>query len=109
MPGRVGQEVVQHLHDAPPVGHHRRQVRGEVDRDVLPRAAAHEGAARPVHQDGHLGGLGRDREPPRLHAPEIEQVADQGAHLVGLVDDDAQERAHLRPIERLGGLVHGDR
>ena len=60
----VGEQVVQHLHDALPVGQHGRQV----DPDGVPAAAADEGAARLVHQGGDLRGLGHHRERARLDA-----------------------------------------
>ena len=70
----VGEQVVQHLHDALPVGQHGGQVGRQVDPDGVPTAATNEGAARLVHQGGDLRGLGRDRERARLDAPGIEQV-----------------------------------
>ena len=104
VPRGVGEEIVQHLHDAPPVGHHRGQVGREVDAHVVAAAAGEERVPCAVHQRGHLGGLRRDREGARIDAPGIEEVADEGAHVVGLLDDDAAERAHLRPVEARGGF-----
>ena len=91
----VGEQVVEHLHDALPVGQHGRQVGRQVDPDGVPAAAADEGAARLVHQGGNRRGLGRDRERARLDAPGIEQVGDQPDHAVGLIVDDAEELARL--------------
>ena len=101
----VREQVVQHLHDALPVGQHGRQVGRQVDPDGVPDAAADEGAARLVHQGGDLRGLGRDRERARLDAPGIEQVGDQPDHAVGLIVDDAEELARLgrRLDSPLGG------
>ena len=107
VPGGVGEEVVQHLHDAPPVGHHPGKLRCEVDEDVVPPAAAQERVSRPVHQGGHLRGLGRHRERARVDAPRVQQIADEPAHVVGLLDDDAEELAHLRPVQRRRGLHQG--
>ena len=99
VPGGVGEQVVEHLHDAPSVGHHTGQVRRQVDEHAVPPAAGEEGVARPVHQHGNLGGLGRDRERARLDPPDVEQVADEAAHLSGLVVDDAVELPHLGRLE----------
>ena len=91
----VGQEVVQHLHDALAVGQHRRQAVRQVDHDGVPGAAGEEGVARLLHQSADLRGLGRDRERAGFDAPGIEQVGDQPDHAVGLVVDDAEELARL--------------
>ena len=48
----VGEQVVEHLHQALPVGHDPGQVGREVDADGVPPAAADERAARLVHQHG---------------------------------------------------------
>ncbi|MCY4636591.1 MAG: hypothetical protein OXG04_19180 [Acidobacteria bacterium] len=104
VPGGVREQVVQHLHDAPPVGHHPGQVRRQVDEHGVPAAGGQERAARPVDQGGHVRGLGCDRERARVDAPRIEQVADEAAHVVGLLGDDAVELVHLGPIE-LGRLL----
>ena len=77
VPGRVREEVVQHLDDAPLVGHHPRQVRREVDADGLAAAAAHEGGPGPVDQGGNLRRLGVDRQRARVDAPRLEEVADE--------------------------------
>ena len=50
----VGEQVVEHLHQALPVGHDPRQV----DADGVPPAAADERAARLVHQHGDIRRLG---------------------------------------------------
>ena len=61
VPGRVGQQVVQHLDDAPPVRHDPGQVRRQVDLTRLLRSApALEPAPGLVHQDGHIHGFGCD-------------------------------------------------
>ncbi len=104
MPRGVRQQVVEHLHKAPAIGHHGRQPRRQVDEDGVPAAAAQERAARPLDQGGHVRGLGGDRERARVDAPRIEQVADEAAHVAGLFGDDAVELAHLGPIE-LGLLL----
>ena len=58
MPGRVGQQVVQHLHDAPPVRQDPGQVRRQVDLQTAPVAPALEPAPGLVHQDARLHGSG---------------------------------------------------
>ena len=104
VPRGVGEEVVEHLHHAPAVGHHGGQTRGQVDEDCLTAAAAHEGASRPLDQGGHVRGLRRDRERARVDAPGVQQVADQSAHVAHLLGDDAEELTHLGPVE-LGRLL----
>ena len=64
------------------------------------RAPPLRNVLRALHQVGHLRGLGCDRERARLDAPGIEQIADQAAHVVGLLDDEAVELAHLGRVER---------
>ena len=115
MPRGVGQEVVEHLHDAPAVGHHGGQPRRQVDEDGVPAAAAEERAARPLDQGGRLRGLGGDRERARVDAPRIEQVADEAAHVGALLGDDAVQFAHLGRVElgrllqqRVGRALDGD-
>lgn len=46
--------------------------------------------------------LGRDQKGARIDAPRLQQVADQAAHVLGLLDDDAVELVHLRRIELPG-------
>ena len=43
VPRSVGEEVVEDLDDAPPVGQHPRQVRRQVDEYRVPAASAQEG------------------------------------------------------------------
>ena len=95
VPRGVGEQVVQHLDDAPPVGHRTRQVRRQVDQHAVPAAAAQEGVPGPLHQARDRRRFGGYRERPRVDAPDIEQVADQPAHVIGLLVDDAEELAHL--------------
>ena len=95
----VGEQVVQDLDDAPPVGHHPGQLRREVDQDGVPGAAAQEGVPRLVHQGGDLGGLGGDRQRARLDAPRIQQGADETLHVIGLPVDDPEELEHLGRVE----------
>ena len=103
VPSGVREQVVQHLRDAPAVGHHRRQVRRQVDEHAVPGAGGEERVPRPVHQRRHLRGLGRNRERARLDAPRIEEIADEAAHVPRLLVDDAEELAHLGRVE-LGRL-----
>ena len=107
VPGGVGEQVVQHLHDAPPVGHRGRQVRRQVDRHAVPAAAAQEGVPGPLHQARDLRRFGGYRERARVDAPDIEQVADQAAHVIGLLVDDAEELAHLGRVELRSGVQRG--
>ena len=74
----------------PPVGHRGRQVRRQVDRHAVPAAAAQEGVPGPVHQARDLRRFGGYRERARVDAPDIQQVADQPAHVIGLLVDDAE-------------------
>ena len=99
--------VVQHLDDAPPVGHRARQVRRQVDRHAVPAAAAQEGVPGPVHQGRDVDRLGVYRERARVDAPDIQQVADQAAHVIGLIVDDAEELAHLGRVELRSGIQRG--
>ena len=71
----------------------RGRSRLDVNVEVVPASRALEGAPRPVHQHGHLGGLGSDGQGARLDAGNVQQVADQGVHVVGLVEDDPLELA----------------
>ena len=68
VPGRVGEEVVQHLDDAPPVRHDQRQLRREVDAEVAPAPSALEPASGLVHQGRHVRRRGGHRQFARLDA-----------------------------------------
>ena len=106
----VGEQVVEHLHQALPVGHDSGQVGRQVDADGVPPAAADERAARLVHQHGDIRRLGRDRQRAGVDAPGVEQVADQAVHAVGLLVDDAEELRHLgRADEARGAQRRGGR
>ena len=97
----VGEEVDEHLHDAPAVGLRGGQPRGQVDDDGgVTRAASGKRAPRPFHEFRHLRGLGRNRERARVDAPRIEEVADEPAHVLGLSGDDAEELARFGRVER---------
>ena len=102
----VGQQVVEHLHRALPVGHDPGQAGRQVDADGVPPAAADERAAGLVHQRGDIRGLGRDRQRPGFDAPGVEQVANQVVHAVGLLVDDAEELRHLGRTEDARGAEH---
>ena len=102
----VGEQVVEHLHQALPVGHDPGQAGRQVDADGVPPAAAHERAPGLVHQRGDLRGLGRDRQRPGFDAPGVEQVANQVVHAVGLLVDDAEELRHLGRSENARGAEH---
>ena len=107
--GRVGQQVVQHLDDAPPVGQDPGQVRRQVDVQVVPAAPALEPAPGLVHQDGRRHGFGGYRQGAGLDAGHVEQVADQVAHVLGLVADDPEELGHLGGVQRRRCLQQGIR
>ena len=77
MPGRVREQVAEHLGDALGVGHRPRQVGPEVDEDGVPAATGQERGAGPVDERGNIRGLGRDGERSRLDAPCIEQVRNE--------------------------------
>ena len=107
VPGRVGQQVVQHLDDAPPVRQDPGQPRRDVDDQVAPAAPALEPAPGLVHQDGHVDGFGGYRQGPRLDAGHVEEVADQVAHALRLVADDPEELGHLGGVQLRRSLQQG--
>ena len=109
MPGRVREQVAEHLHDALRIGHRPRQVGREVDEHGMAAPAGQERGAGPVDERGDVRGLGRDGERPRLDAARVEEVRDQAPHAVGLPVDDAEELAHLGPGRGRGGMEHGRR
>ena len=82
VPGGVVQEVHQHLDDAAPVRHDAGQVRLQVDVDRVPGSSAEEGVPGLVHQDGGIRGFGGHRQSPGLDAGHVQEVGDEGAHLV---------------------------
>ena len=86
------------------VGHHPGQSRRKVDQDGVQPAPAEKRVPRPVHQGCQVRGLRGHRQRTRVDASGIEQVADDAAHVIGLVDDDAEELAHLRRIQVRRGL-----
>ena len=73
----------------------------------MPGAAAQEGVPGPVHQVRDLRRFGAYRKRARVDAPDIEQVADEAAHVIGLLVDDAEELAHLGRVELRRGAQHG--
>ena len=104
-------QVVQDLDDALPVHHHAGHVLGgRSDVDRVPAAPAQERVPRAVHQCPRLRGLRRDRQCARSDAPRIQQVADEAAHVIGLLVDDAEELQHFgRSEARRGGEHRGRR
>ena len=70
-------------------------------------AAAQEGVAGLLHQVGDVGRLRGHREGAGVDAPGIQQVADQAAHVVGLVVDDAEELPHLGGVQIRRGVQDG--
>ena len=58
VPGRVRQEVAEHLYDALRVGHRAGEVRREIDREGVPAPAGQEGGPGLVDQRGDARGLG---------------------------------------------------
>ena len=95
VPRRVRQEIAENLDDPRAVGHCPRQVFRQVDAHDPVDGTAQEGTAGLIHQRGDIGRLGRHRQRARRDAPVVEQVADQAAHLVGLLVDDPKELQHL--------------
>ena len=95
MPGRVRQQVAEHLDDALRVGHRAGEVRREIDREGVAAPAGQEGGPGLVDQRGDARGLGVDGERARLDAPRVEEVGDEAVHMVGLGVDDADELEHL--------------
>ena len=73
----------------------------------MPAASAQERVPGLVHQSGHLRGLGDDRQGAGLDAPRIQQVADQAAHVIGLLVDDPEELEHLGRVQGGRGAQHG--
>ena len=95
MPRGVGQQVVQHLNDPLPVGHHSRQIVGQIDDHRVPAATGNERGSRRVRQRDHPGAFRVHRQRARLDATGVEQVADQPLHVIGLPVDDPEELQHL--------------
>ena len=98
--GGVGQQVVEHLHDAARVGNDQRQVRLQIDTHRLVAARACERVAGLVHQPGQLGRLGIHRQRARLNLHHVDQVREQASHVVGLLVDYPGELVHLGPVQR---------
>ena len=107
--GRVGQQVSQHLDDAPPVGDHQGQVGLDVDGQVVPAPRADEGAPCPVHQRRHPCGFGSHRQRACLDARHVQQVGYQVEHVVGLAVDDPEELPDHRGVTIVGRTQHGCR
>ena len=107
--GRVGEQVADELHDAPPVGHHQRQVRGQVDADDVLCARALEGGAGLVDQPGQVLWLGGHREGAGLDPHDVDEVCEQLAHVVGLLVDDPEELVHLCGVKRAPRLAQRGR
>ena len=107
VPGGVVQEVHQHLDDAAPVRHDAGQVRLQVDVDRVPGSSAEEGVPGLVHQDGGVRGFGGHRQSPGLDAGHVQEVGDEGAHLVGLLFNDPEEEEHLGRVQRFRGTGQG--
>ena len=109
VPGGVGKEVVQDLHDALPVAQHARQALREVDHDRVRVAAAQERHPGLVHHRRQLRRLGRDGQRARVDVPGIQQVADQAPHVIGLLVDDPEELLQFGPGQRRRGPQHRSR
>ena len=95
--GGVGQQVVQDLEDALPVGHHRGQIGRQLDAQDVPAPRAQEGVAGLIHQPGQSRRFGLHRQGAGLDAGHVQQVVDQAPHVIGLLVDDAKEEAPSRP------------
>ena len=109
VPGRVREQVAEHLHDALGIGHRARKVGREVDEDGVAAPAAEERGAGLVDERGDVRGLGRDGERSRLDAACVEKVRDQASHAVGLPVDDAEELEDLGLGWGRGAVEHGRR
>ena len=103
----VGEQVVEDLDDALPVGQHARQVLRQVEVDGVPAAPAEERLPGLLHQRDDLHRLGDDRQGAGLDAARVEQVGDEAAHVVGLLVDDVRELLHLDRVEAGGGAQQG--
>ena len=73
----------------------------------MPAASAQEGLPGLLHQARHVRRLGGDRQRARLDVPRIQQVADQAAHLIGLLGDDPEKLEHLGRARRRRAAQHG--
>ena len=109
VPGGVGQEVEQDLRQPLAVGPDRGQVADQLHFDVVVVAAADERVPGLLDDGGDLGRLGRHGQGPRLDARQVQKVADQVAHVVGLLLDYAEELLGLRGIECHGSAPSGGR
>ena len=99
IPGRIGQEVAQHLEGALAVGHHQGKPSGQVDENVVSAPAADEGAPRLVNKVGDVRRCWLHRQCARLDAGHGQQVAFQHAYAVGLLHNDPEELAHLGRVQ----------
>ena len=96
---RVGEQIAQHLDDALAVRQHQWQVR-QVDDDGVRAPSAHVQVPRLIHDGREIRGLERDRQPARLDVRRVQQIADQLAHVVRLLVDDAEELDHFGRAQR---------
>ena len=62
-----------------------------------------------IHHDGQIRRRGGHRERARLDVRGVKQVADQRAHLIGLLVDDAEQLHCLGRVQRRGGPQHRGR
>ena len=103
----VGEQVVQHLGDALAVDHDMGQVARQVDMHGVAGVCAQERGSGLVDERRELGWRGIYGQGAGFDASDVEQIADESAHLVGLLVDDAEELAQLRPVEFARGGQHG--
>ena len=94
---------MEHLHEPLCVGPHAGQLRHHLDFDAAVVAAAQESVLRLLDHCSDVGGVGCDRQRPRLDTRQIQEIVDQVAHLVGLFLDDAEELTSLCGIQRRRG------
>ena len=97
--GCVGEQVAQHLDDAPPVRHDQRQVGLKVDVDVVTAASAQERVLGLVDQEDRVRRRRSHRQLPGVDAGHVQQVGDQAAHLVGLLLNNPEEKVHFGRVQ----------
>ena len=112
VPGRIGQQVVQHLDDAPPVRQDPGQVGRNIDNQVTPAAPALEPAPSLVHQDTFTIPVAQDAGIGAANLPVRSRRSERERTRILAVDDDPQTLRHVRDALTNAGyapVVTGDR